>query len=279
MLGLAARFAREGFPDLGVFARLGRSLLRGQPLGELGFRLTLRLVDRALGSGELVLSRGHLVAQALELGVQRGLGTRGLRRRMKRTRVELAIVAVGALKPDRELVGDLELLERFGVVAPALMHRGVARAPEVVKQVLLKRADRAALPQPPDQLELRLVRSAVEPDLCRRALREHFAELAELEQADRRIRREVLLGLGRERNEPCVVIREVGEIRRRLDGHRLDERGEGSRPEPLVRTITSNVTPLSGAAKPRIPSAFLGVSQGPLSQAEPRWAPSPTETE
>jgi hypothetical protein len=52
-----------------------------------------------------------------------------------------------------------------------------------------------------------------EADLAGGALSEHFAELPELEKRDRRVAAEVLLGLGRERDEPRVVVPEVREVR------------------------------------------------------------------
>ncbi len=60
-----------------------------------------------------------------------------------------------------------------------------------------------------------------EADLGGRALRQHFAELPQLEQRDRWIVREVLFSLSGERDEPSVVVREERKVGRGLRGQEL----------------------------------------------------------
>ena len=100
------------------------------------------------------------------------------------------------------------------------MHGGVAGAAKVVKERPLRRADDVAARREIDERLLRVLGVREETDLGGRSLREDLTELAELEEADGRIGREVLLRLRRERDEPRVVVREVREVGGGGWGHR-----------------------------------------------------------
>jgi hypothetical protein len=111
-------------------------------------------------------------------------------------------------------------VKRFAMIAVAVVHRSVASATEIVQEAALLATDRLAIREAVDQFELRLFCHDGQADLCRRALREDFAELPKLEESDDRIRGEVLLGLSRKRHETRVVMREVGEVGRGRRGQR-----------------------------------------------------------
>ena len=81
------------------------------------------------------------------------------------------------------------------------------------------RADGPAVRQSIDQLLLPFLRPDIKANLGSRALRQYLAELAELEERDRRICREVVLGLCTERDEASVVVRQIGEVGRGVHGH------------------------------------------------------------
>lgn len=72
---------------------------------------------------------------------------------------------------------------------------------------------------------LALVAADEEADLGGGALSEDLAELAELEERDGRVVPEVVLGLGRESDQPRVVVREVAEVGGgRVHGDRTGDR-------------------------------------------------------
>ena len=116
-------------------------------------------------------------------------------------------------------------MQRLAVVALALVNGGVPDAAEVVEERALRRPDDVPVPEAVDELLLPLLGADEEADLRRRALREDLAELAQLEERDRGVAREVLLGLRRERDEPRIVVREVGEVRGRAGCSRSTRRG------------------------------------------------------
>lgn len=85
---------RERLPDGGVLARLRRELLSGQPRSGLGVGGLPGLLDGPLRCLELLATPVDVVAQALELVVQAGLGLLRLRRWDERAGIELPVVAV-----------------------------------------------------------------------------------------------------------------------------------------------------------------------------------------
>jgi hypothetical protein len=103
------------------------------------------------------------------------------------------------------------------MVASALVHRRIAHAPQIMKQRAPRDTNRATIRQPSDQLLVPLLRCHIQPHLSGRALRQHLPKLPQLEQRDRRIRRKVLLRLRRQRDQPRMVIREIGEVSGRSD--------------------------------------------------------------
>ena len=225
LLERADLLARERLPDRGVLFGLRGPFLRGEPLGGLFLRGLARFFDRARRGFELLLSRRDVVAKALQLVVEASLRRLRIRGRNERTRIEFLVVAEAALEPNRELARHAELMKRFAVVALSLVDGGVADAAQIVKERALRRADDVPLEEPVDELLLPFLRTDEERDLRCRALREDFAELTQLEERDRGIVPEVLLGLRGERHESRVVIREVGEVRRggRVHAGRIHE--------------------------------------------------------
>ena len=156
--------------------------------------------------------------------MERRLGFPGLGRRKERTRLELPVVAEAPLKPDPELAPHAELMKRLAMVALPVVDSVVPDAAQVVKERPLRRSDDLSVPEPVDELLLPRLGTDEEPDFRRGALREHFAELAQLEERHGGVVPEVLLGLRREGDEARVVMREVGEVRRRVRGHGGSER-------------------------------------------------------
>lgn len=207
-------FVGERLPNGGVVSGLGRALLGAESLLRLPLGGDSDLVD---GAGRLLRLAGALReigAQPRELVMEERVGLLRLRGRDERPRVELAVVPERALKPHGELARHAELMERLPRLASPLVHCGVAHAPEIVKQRALRRPDDVAVEQSVDQRLLRLPRVREQRDLCRRALREDLGEEPQLGERDRRIAREVLLRLRRQRHEPCVVMRKEREVRR-----------------------------------------------------------------
>src|SRR5688572_21940472 len=98
------------------------------------------------------------------------------------------------------------------MVAFGFMNGCVSDASEIVKQRALGRADDIAVPKAIDELLLPLLGAGEETYLRGRALREDFTELPQLEEHYRGVAREMLLRLRCERNEPRVVVREIGEV-------------------------------------------------------------------
>jgi len=88
-----------------------------------------------------------------------------------------------------------------------------------VKQRALHRPDDSALEQTVDKLLLRLIRSDEESDLRCRTLLQHFTKLTQLKQSDRRVAREVLVCLRRQRHKPRVMMGKVSEVRGGLGLH------------------------------------------------------------
>ena len=115
-------------------------------------------------------------------------------------------------------------MKRLAVVALALVDRGVRDAAKVVEDVALRCADGLALEEAVDELLQAVLRAEKEAHLGGGALGEHLGELAELEEGDRGIAREVLLGLRPEGDEARVMVREVGEVRGGGGGHRWPAR-------------------------------------------------------
>lgn len=76
-----------------------------------------------------------------------------------------------------------------------------------MRQRPLVRTNDIPVEQPVNKLLLPLVPTCEEVAVRRRALCEDLTESAELEEGDRRIPREVLLRLGRKRDQPRVVVR------------------------------------------------------------------------
>ena len=144
--------------------------------------------------------------------MERVVGLGGLTGWDERTGVKLAIVAEAPLKPNTELASDLELEQGLAVLVDVFVDRCVARPAQAVEQVPLGDADDVALVEPVDELLLLLSGAPVEPDLCRGALGEHFAEAAELVERHIGVGCEVLFGLGPEGDKALVVVGEVGEV-------------------------------------------------------------------
>lgn len=98
----------------------------------------------------------------------------------------------------------MQSLARF---ARSFMNRGVADAPEVVKERALRRADHVALKEAVHERLLGLAGVRKKTHLRGGALREQLREQAQLREAHRGVGREELLGLRRERDEPRIVMR------------------------------------------------------------------------
>jgi hypothetical protein len=172
-----------------------------------------------------------IAPEALQLVVQAGLALLRIGGRDERAGIELPVVAVAALEPDGELARHAQLVQRLAVVALALVDGCVTDAAQVVEDRSLRRADDALLEEAVDELVLALLGIREEADLGRGPLREDLRELPELEEGDRGIAGEVLLGLRRERHQARVVVGEVCEVRGR-------SRGQGERPGiPRVHAI------------------------------------------
>src|SRR5258708_6073743 len=120
----------------------------------------------------------HLLAQMLKTAVKRRIRLAWLGWRDERSRIELAVVAKAALKPHREFAGHSQLMQRFAMVAFALVNGRVAHAPQVVEERPLRRSDDVLLPQPIDELLLPLLLAEEKADLRGRALGEDLTELA-----------------------------------------------------------------------------------------------------
>src|SRR5258708_22023564 len=196
---------RERFPDGGFLAGLRGALICSGALGELGLRDLLGFVDCAVRGLELLSASVDIIAEAVKLVMKRRLGLLRLRRRHERARIEFLVVAEAPLEPDRQLARHAELMKRFAVVALAFVDGGVADAAQIVKHRPLRGSDDIAAPKAIDEQLLTLFSADEEADLRGSTLREHFAELPQLDERDRGIAREVLLRLRRERDESCIV--------------------------------------------------------------------------
>jgi hypothetical protein len=187
-----------------------------------------------------------VVAEALELVVKNRLGFLRLRRGDEGPRVELLVVAERLLEPGRELPRHPELVQGLTMIPFAFVNGGVPGAAEIVEERALRCPDNVPLPEPVDELVLPFLATREEPHLRGSALREDLTELAQLEERDGRVGGEVLLCLRRERDEPRVVVREVGEVGGGLGAHRESEQ-RGSRTRELTRGShpTASETPLS----------------------------------
>ena len=91
--------------------------------------------------------------------------------RDKRAGVEFTIVAESALKPNRKLMRDLQLMKRFTLCPGEVMHGVVAKAAHLVKQITLGRADCAPVRQGIDDPTLLFARVHQQTNLGRRTLR------------------------------------------------------------------------------------------------------------
>lgn len=156
-----------------------------------------------------------IFAEPLEIVMDRRLCFLWLSGGDERAGLELLVVAEATLEPDRELARHPELMQRLAMVPCAFVDSGVPDTAQVVKKGPLQRADDVAVPEAVNELLLPLVGADEQAHLGSRPLREHLAELAELEQRDRGISPEMLLGLRGERGEARVVVRQVCEIRGR----------------------------------------------------------------
>lgn len=115
-------------------------------------------------------------------------------------------------------------MQGVAVIPDTIVNGRVPSPAKVVEEGALGRADDVLLPEPIDELLLALLGTDEEGDLGSGALREHLAELTELEEGDGRVAREVLLGLRGERHEPGIVVRQEGEVRGGRDIHGKRER-------------------------------------------------------
>src|SRR5688572_2912200 len=94
----------------------------------------------------------------------------------------------------------------------AFVNGSISDATEIVKERALGRADHVAIPQPIDELLLPLLGAGEETHLRGRTLREYLSELPQFEERDCGVAREMLLGLRCKRDEPRVVMGQVGEV-------------------------------------------------------------------
>ena len=118
-------------------------------------------------------------------------------------------------------------MKRLARVASSFVHGGVADAAKIVKDRALRNADDLPIEQVIDERLLRLAGVGEETDLRRGALGEDLGEEAELREAGRGIARVVFLGLRPERHEARIVMSEVREVGRGLDGHFVPSGAKG----------------------------------------------------
>ena len=129
------------------------------------------------------------------------------------------IMVRGAGRLGRGGGNRVEAEANVAVISLPVVNRNVAGPAQLVKERALRCPNDVPFEEPINEPQLPFLRAEEHADLRGRSLREHLAELAELEQRDRGIAGEMLLGLRRERDEPRVMMREVGEVRGGFDVH------------------------------------------------------------
>jgi hypothetical protein len=103
-----------------------------------GFRLlTLPGVfcNQVLSSGNLLLCGDQHCAQAFEFRTQFTFRLTRVRRRDECPGFEMSVTAEGLVKPDGELTGHLQLMQRLASIAGMLMHRLITGLAQAVKEL------------------------------------------------------------------------------------------------------------------------------------------------
>ncbi len=173
----------------------------------------MQLLELLAGGLEGDLVRVTLRREPRHLCVEPRVRLGGLRRRHERSRIELAVVAPGLLKPDPELARHPKLLERGLMGTRPLVRRVVPRHAQPVEDRAGLSVQRAAVVEPVHERELRLLHCVQQPDLGRRQLRQPLAEHPEHRQRRHRLEHEQRLGPRPEKRELRIVVREVREVR------------------------------------------------------------------
>jgi alkanesulfonate monooxygenase SsuD/methylene tetrahydromethanopterin reductase-like flavin-dependent oxidoreductase (luciferase family) len=125
---LAFAFGCEPLPDCPFLGLPRQSLLNAFAGAGVMFGFALRTADG-------ILAFGDTPAKILDLFSQRSRRIDGLGRRDKRPRLEIALFAIGAVKPDPKLARKFQRRQCIRVIAPGLVRRPVARFAKGVEHI------------------------------------------------------------------------------------------------------------------------------------------------
>jgi hypothetical protein len=110
---------RELFPNRPLFGFPSQPLLNGLSCASM-------LLGFALGSGGSVFAFGKSASQGRNLFPERHRGIDWLRGRDERAERNVGLLAVGPVKPDSELAGELECRQRVGLGSGNVVGRAVS---------------------------------------------------------------------------------------------------------------------------------------------------------
>jgi hypothetical protein len=213
--------------DESLFGLLGELLPGGAVLGVAAGALLGVEAAAGLGLGGGA-SRLHVeprgiegLAQALQLGGEGGVLLGGIGRRDEGAGLEVGLAAEGAVEPEAQLAGHLELVEGLAMGGAGLVDGLVAGDAQGFEELAHVRGEdrMRGLGELADELSLGEAAGGVEAEVGGDAPGEQLAELAQLHQAGDGVLGEVALGLGGQGHQQGVVGGEELEVRRGGRGH------------------------------------------------------------
>jgi hypothetical protein len=161
-----------------------------------------------------IFAFGHAPAQAVNLFSQRSRRIDGLGRRDKRPRLELGVLAVGAVEPDAKLASEFQRRQRIGMIALGFVCRPVTRFAKRMENVSGFLRDDAFVGEAAKRLLKGFAFVAIERVMGSNRLAQKLGKLAQLENRGAGIVAKVSLGQSPKLHQLGIVHAKKCEIAR-----------------------------------------------------------------